>query len=287
MARSRAVHGAILRVENGEGDLAWTGAAGNLRPDQPYFIASVTKMYATVVVLRLRDERRLGLDDPIHRHPPADLIRGLHVRNGVDRTDQITIKHLISNTSGLTDDVFGKGPDGRKASDALLARQDEAWPLERIVERVRTLSPRFPPGQPGKVRYSDTNDELLGRIIETVTGKPIAEAVQECIFDELDLRYIASVTAEGGIVSTSADTMRFVEAFFTARFFPPETVETLKEWNRIHFPGQVDFGIGLEKQQRRDRAALAFRLIGRTAAASSESTRTPRRASSSWGAAPA
>jgi len=54
--------------------------------------------------------------------------------------------------------------------------------------------------------------------------------------------------AEGGIVSTAADTMRFVRAIFTGRFFPPETVETLKEWNRIHVPGQFDFGIGLEKQ---------------------------------------
>lgn len=98
-------------------------------------------------------------------------------------------------------------------------------------------------------------------------------------------RYIASVTAEGGIVSTASDTMRFVEACFTGRAFPLETVGMLMAWNRIRFPGQV--GIGLEKRQRRDRAALAFRLIGRTAAASSESTRTPRRASCSWDAAPA
>jgi D-alanyl-D-alanine carboxypeptidase len=75
-------------------------------------------------------------------------------------------RHLISNTSGVTDYFFGKGPDGRKASDALLRGQDQAWPLERIVERVRTLRPRFRPGQPGKVHYSDTNFELLGRILE-------------------------------------------------------------------------------------------------------------------------
>lgn len=79
------MHGAILRVENGEGDLAWAGAAGNLRPDPSSFI----------------------------------------------------VKHLISNTSGMSDDFFGMRPAGRKASDALLAGQDEAWPLERIDERVR------------------------------------------------------------------------------------------------------------------------------------------------------
>ena len=61
-------------------------------------------------------------------------------------------------------------------------------------------------------------------------------------------RYIASVTAEGGIISTTADTMRFTKAFFTGHFFPPETINELKRWNRIFFPGQFDFGIGLEKQ---------------------------------------
>jgi D-alanyl-D-alanine carboxypeptidase len=275
MTRSRAVHGAILCVESGDGSLNWRGASGNLSGDQRYFIASVTKMYVTVVVLRLRQEGRIGLDDPIGRHLPSELLRGLHVTNGVDRTHEITVRHLISNTSGLTDYFFGKGPDGQRSADLLLAGQDEAWPLERIVERVRTLKPRFAPGQPGKVHYSDTNYELLGRIIETITGQPIADVFRERIFDELGLRdtyaftdpddatpapmyykdaplhvprYIASITAEGGIVSTAAEVMTFLKAFFTGRFFPRDTIAELKRWNRIYFPGQFDFGIGLEKQ---------------------------------------
>ncbi len=275
MAKGRAVHGAILRVENGDAALAYEGSAGNLNVGQRYFIASVTKLYVTVVVLRLRSEGHLALEEPFERYLPPELTRGLHVIDGVDRTSEITIRHLISNTSGITDYFFGKGPDGRNAGDALLRGHDEAWPLERIVERVRTLRPRFRPGQPGKVHYSDTNYELLGRIIETVTGKPIATVFEELIFEELGLRdtyafsdpadttpapmyykdqplhvprYIASVTAEGGLVSTAAEVMRFVKAFFSGRFFPRETVEELKAWNRIYFPGQFDFGIGLEKQ---------------------------------------
>jgi CubicO group peptidase (beta-lactamase class C family) len=275
MARSRAVHGAILCVESGDGSLAWRGAAGNLQADQRYFIASVTKMYVTVVVLRLRQEGRIDLDDPIGRHLPADLIRGLHVMDGVDRTAEITVRQLISNTSGITDYFFGKGPDGERSADALLGGKDEAWPLERIVERVRTLKPRFLPGQRGKVHYSDTNYELLGHIIEAITGQQVGEVFREFIFDELGLRdtyafadpeddtpapmfykdkpvhvprYIASITPEGGIVSTAPEVMTFLKAFFTGRFFPRETVQELKQWNRIYFPGQFDFGIGLEKQ---------------------------------------
>jgi D-alanyl-D-alanine carboxypeptidase len=275
MAKSRAVHGAILRVESGDAVLAWEGAAGNLDVGRRYFIASVTKLYVTAVVLQLRNEGLLALDDPFERYLPHALTRGLHVMDGVDRTSEITVRHLISNTSGVTDYFFGKGPDGRKASDALLRGQDQAWPLERIVERVRTLRPRFRPGQPGKVHYSDTNFELLGRILENVTGKPIAAVFEERIVAELGLsdtyafsdltdstpaplyyqdqplhvpRYLASITAEGGLVSTAAEVMTFLKAFFGGRFFPRETVEELKAWNRIYFPGQFDFGIGLEKQ---------------------------------------
>lgn len=275
MVRSRAVHGAILCVESGDGSLSWCGAAGNLQAGQRYFIASVTKMYVTVVVLRLRQEGRIDLDDPIGRHLPADLIRGLHVMGGVDRTADITVRQLISNTSGITDYFFGKGPDGKRSADALLGGKDEAWPVERIVERVRTLKPRFLPGQRGKVHYSDTNYELLGQIVEALTGQPIGEVFREFIFDELGLRdtyafadpedatpapmfykdepvhvprYLASITAEGGIVSTAPEVMTFLKAFFTGRFFPRETVQELKQWNRIYFPGQFDFGIGLEKQ---------------------------------------
>ncbi len=275
MVRGRAVHGAILRVENGDGTFSWTGAGGNLSAGDRYFIASVTKMYVTVVVLRLCADRRLSLDHKISRYLPVELTSGLHVMDGIDRTPEITVKHLITNTSGITDYFFGKGSDGKDASAALLRGEDEPWPLERIVERVRTLKPRFLPGQPGKVHYSDTNYELLGRIIETVTEKSIGRVFQEMIFSELDLRetyaycdpndttpvpmyyrvkplrlprYIASITAEGGIVSTAEETMTFLKAFFQGRFFPPDTIDELKQWNRIYFPGQFDYGIGLERQ---------------------------------------
>lgn len=277
MTRARAVHGAILCVESGDGRLAWRGAAGNLAPDARYFIASVTKMVVTAVVLQLRAQGRIDLDDPLASHLTADLIRGLHVTNGVDRTGALTVRHLISNTSGLTDYFFGKGPDGRRSGDLLLAGHDEPWPLERVLERARTLRPRFAPGQRGKVHYSDTNYALLGRILENVTGRSVAEAFHDMVFAPLGLRdtyafadpedatpapapmmyrdaavhvprYLASIPAEGGVVSTATDVMTFLKAFFGGRFFPRDTIAELQCWNRIYFPGQFDFGIGLERQ---------------------------------------
>ena len=274
MVKNRSVFGAILRVENGDGSVSYTGAAGGLNEEDRYFIASVTKLYVTAVILRLRAEGRLGLEDRIHTYFPGELLRGLHVLKGVDRTAEITVAHLLSNTSGLPDYFSGKGADGSSAAADLLSGNDEAWPLERILETVRTMKPRFRPGQKGKASYSDTNYELLGAIVEEVTGESIGEVFRTLIFDALDLRntyafqdpedstpvpmyyrskqvhlprYIASVTAEGGIVSTAEETMVFLKAFFAGRFFPKEDLDTLKRWRFILSPGQFYYGIGLEK----------------------------------------
>ena len=274
MTKNRNVYGAILFVENGDGSISWSGAAGDLNREDRYFIASVTKLCITTMILMLRNEGKLNLDDNITQNFPDGYLDGLHVLKGTDYTDQITIRHLLSNTSGIPDYFSGKQSDGKKAADDLFGGKDEPWPLERTLEHVKKITPNFRPGQKGKARYSDTNFQLLGRIIEKVTGKDLADVFKGRIFDELDLtntyayrdvndntpvqmyyknkklhlpNYIASVTAEGGVVSTAMELMIFLKAFFNGRFFPKEDLEELKKWNLIWFPGQFYFGIGLEK----------------------------------------
>jgi D-alanyl-D-alanine carboxypeptidase len=147
--------------------------------------------------------------------------------------------------------------------------------LTKQFNAVKKLKPKFPPGKKGKASYSDTNYQILGKIIESVTGKNISEVFREYIFDPLHLKetyvytdqadqspvpfyyktkklwlpeYMTSVSAEGGIVSTAAECMIFLKAFFQGDFFPAETLEHLKQWNLIlPPPGLFFYGIGLEK----------------------------------------
>ena len=51
------IFGAVLCVENGDNSLSLLDGSGNLTIDQPYFIASVTKLYVTAVLLKLRSEK--------------------------------------------------------------------------------------------------------------------------------------------------------------------------------------------------------------------------------------
>jgi D-alanyl-D-alanine carboxypeptidase len=275
MVDGKRIFSAVLCVESGDNSLSWTGAAGQMQADSPYMIASVTKLYVTAVVMRLIEERRIDLDEKLSAYLVEDYCKGIHVLNGQDHSGEITVKHLISNTSGLPDYFFHKQPNGRTVADDLMEGNDAAWPLDKTIRLVRDLKPKFRPGKRGKASYSDTNYQLLGKIIENITGKSIGEVFHQFIFSELKLdntyaytdtsdtspspfyyksrrlwlpEYMASVTVEGGIVSTAEEVMRFTREFFRGRFFPKEKIKDLKKWNLIlPPPGMFYFGIGLEK----------------------------------------
>jgi D-alanyl-D-alanine carboxypeptidase len=275
MVDNKRIFSAVLCVENSDKSISWTGAAGNMQQDSKFFIASVTKLYVTAITMRLVDENRIELNERISKYLPKDICAGLHVLNGVDYSNQITIKHLISNTSGLPDYFFHKQPNGKTVADELMEGSDESWLLDRTIGLIKNLKPNFKPGTKGKASYSDSNYQLLGRIIENVTGKNIGEVFNDYLFSQLNLlntyayndindnspvpfyykskqlwlpKYMASITAEGGIVSTANEVMIFLKEFFKGRFFPKERINELKQWNLIlPPPGMFYFGIGLEK----------------------------------------
>jgi len=274
MCRSRHVHGAVLAVHHAPSGESLVAAAGNLRPDSRFFAASVTKLIVTMVVMRLVEQGRIALDDPMALYLPADLIAGLHVMKGVERTNDITIRHLISSQTGMRDYFSLKGPDGRTNMAALMAGEDSAWPLERTLDAVRGVPALFAPGAEGKVNYSDTNYQLMGRILETVTGKSLPVLFADEIFAPLGLsdtyiyadpgddrpahihagpktvhlpRYMASISAEGGMVSTGADLLVIGRAFFEGRFFDIDRLLAEQNWRMMFWPGQFSFGLGLEK----------------------------------------
>lgn len=275
MVDDRQIFSVAKCIENGTNSFSWSGAAGDMKADSRFFIASVTKLYITAVVLRLIEEGLLKLDDKISKYLPSSYCDKLHVYKGVDYSEELTVCHLISNTSGLPDYFFCKQENGRTAADELLDGHDAPWPLDKTIPHVKKLRPGFKPGQKGKATYSDTNYQLLGRIIEIVTGKPIGIVFQDNIFSPLNLKntyiysdvnddtpvpfyykskqlwlpeYITSISPEGGIVSTVKEVMVFLKAFFNGTFFPIERINELKKWNlMLPPPGFFYYGVGLEK----------------------------------------
>src|SRR5690606_36227781 len=93
--------------------LIWQWASGNLSIDQPYFIASTTKLFTTAIILKLRSEKKLSLNDKIGNYIDKSILSGLHIYKGKDYSQELTIKHLLSHTSGLPDYFQGKGTSGK------------------------------------------------------------------------------------------------------------------------------------------------------------------------------
>lgn len=139
MVDNKSVFSVAMKVESGDTSLSWSGAAGNMQVEDKYFIASVTKLYITVLVMKLVDAGNILLEDKISKYLPSELSSKLHVFKGVDYSDQLTIKHLITNTSGIPDYFFHKQENGRTVADDLLKGKDGAWPLERTIGLIKGL----------------------------------------------------------------------------------------------------------------------------------------------------
>jgi len=197
MMSQKMIHSALVAVEKMDGSFRWVGTAGDaqldgspLLPDTPIFIASVTKLYIASTILKLHERGQVGLDQPISTYLPQALIGGMHRLDGVDYTEQVTVRHLLGHSSGLPEYLEDKPKGGRTFVDRIL-EQDFVFTIEDILDAVRDLPPHFPP-QPynepqQKVRYCDTNYQLLIAIIKALTGGSLHAAFTDLLYQPLGL----------------------------------------------------------------------------------------------------
>lgn len=256
------------------GTLFWQGASGDLTTDKPYFIASTTKLFTTAIILKLQSEGKLHLEDKINKIIDKSILTELHIYKGKEYSNELTIKHLLSHTSGLPDYFQGKGTNGKSLENEILEGNDQFWTFEQSIERTKKMHTHFAPGTDGKATYSDSNFQLLGKIIECITHKTYSENCIEFIIKPLDLsktylyqntadnnpktlyyrskklnipKAMTSFGADGGMVSTSRDMLVFIEAFFKGQLFPASYINEIQQWKKIFFPLQSGIGIHLFK----------------------------------------
>jgi CubicO group peptidase (beta-lactamase class C family) len=159
-----------------------------MSPDIPYFIASVDKLYTATATMKLVEQGRIHLDTRISEHLPQELTERIHVGEGVDYSDQITVAHLLSHTSGLADYLEDRPRGGKSLIELLLeGGEDRELSIATAMSVVRDdLKPHFPPQDPeserSKVRYSDTNYLLLIAMIEALYQRQLHEVFSEHIF---------------------------------------------------------------------------------------------------------
>jgi len=244
--------GLALRME--ALDFVWAQARGTgADPAQTLRIASITKTFVAAAALRLVDQGRLGLDDPIGPLLPAALADALRA-DGYDLS-RITVRMLLNHTAGLFD--YAEHPDFQTR---VMNDPGHIWTREeQVVFATAHGDPLAAPGE--RFAYSDTGYILLGAVIETITARPMAAAVRDLLdFDRLALAHTWFETLEpaprnapgrarqfvealnvqaihasadlfggGGLISTQEDLARFFRALFGADILRAETRATMMQ----------------------------------------------------------
>lgn len=207
-------------------------------PRTVYHMASVSKQFTAFAVLLLAAEGKLALDDDVRKFIPE-----LH-----DFGKTITLRHLLTHTSGLRDQWDLWMMSGGRMDDVI--RQSD---LLRLIVRQRELN--FEPGT--EYLYSNTGYMLAATVVERVTGQPFREWMQQHVFTPLDMRatqiyddherlvpgraYSYANASEGGYRKA---VLSYANAGATSLF---TTAEDLAKWLRNFHTHQVG-GVGVWEQ---------------------------------------
>ncbi len=143
--------------------------------DSVFQIGSITKVWTATAVMRLVDEDLLDLDSPV-----AEILPGLKLADPFV-TRKLTMRHLLTHTSGIDGDVFtdtGRGDDC----------------LERYVAGLATAAQNHPLG--ATFSYCNSGFCLAGRVIEKVTGTTWDNALHDRLFTPLGLTHTGTLPEE-------------------------------------------------------------------------------------------
>jgi D-alanyl-D-alanine carboxypeptidase len=239
-------------------------------------VGSVTKQFTAAAVLRLVDQGKVSLDDPLVKYFPD-----------FPRASEVAIRHLLSHTSGISSYTNPAIAANRKESPR------REWTTEQLIKHIAALEPgyEFDPGTGWS--YSNSGYILLGAIIEKVSGKSYREFLKAELFDPLELLdtavddyalivpnrargYEPSKTAPAGFVngdfislsaagpagamrSTATDLLKWHAALFGGRVLKPATLALMTAPTRLKdgrlsslgrappawVPPTTEYGLGL------------------------------------------
>jgi CubicO group peptidase (beta-lactamase class C family) len=260
LARQREgrVPGLLAAVARG-GELLWwegigTAEVGTDRapgPDDQFLIASITKTFTAAMVMQLRDEGRLGLDDRIGDHLP-------------DVSHPTTLRQGLAHVSGLQREPVGDVWDTLVQPD-----EDELLKNFAAIERVGRPHDRW--------HYSNIGYAVLGRLVATLDGRAWEESLRSRLLDPLGLTRTTvgfdggpqaqgyfvppfhdvprpeplvqtrAMTPCGGLASTARDLARW-SAFLAdpdPAVLSPDTVEEMTQPQVLMDPDRWNAGMGL------------------------------------------
>ena len=274
-----------VSVKSAAGEQAYESGEP-VRADSTFEIGSQTKMMTSVVVLQLADAGLIDLDARLADYlPPSET-------DGIANADTATVRQLLQNRSGIPDFDTVLGDSGNPIYIERLIK-DPTLPIgpDTLLDIVQDQPAAFEPGS--EYQYSNTNFLLLSQLIETVTGNPLAEEMDNRIFtpagmadtafkgdgeDPARLRSYADlgtgklvdvsdvpldVSGSGGAVSTTSDMVRFLDALLVSKsLLSPEMLAQMTDFDPFFQTPDgsniVSFGLGLTSAQLYGQTFIGF-----------------------------
>ncbi|RZA32662.1 MAG: serine hydrolase [Lysobacteraceae bacterium] len=200
-----------------------------LSPDQVFRLGSITKQFAAAGVLKLAEDGKLSLDDPLTRFVP-----------GYPGGDKVTVRMLLNHTSGIRSytDMPGvmEGPIQKTVTTA------------QLIDTFKAEKPDFAPGQGW--HYNNSGYVLVGAVIEAASGMPWHAYLKQSLFDPLGLRHTGYGDESLGLIPghvtgyTLAND-KWAAAQYLSMSQPHaagalvSTVDDLLRWNRALHEGKV------------------------------------------------
>ncbi len=220
-----------------------------------YEIGSLTKQFTAVLILKLLQDGKLSLDDPLSKYVASYPSAG-----------HVTLRQLLNQVSGIPD--YTQQPD-------FFSYVEQSLTPAQIVAKVSSLPLDFSAGS--KWEYSNTNYVLLGMVIEKITGRPYAEVLQTRLLDPLHLIATSytdpgaasadrafgyswynnySILARpssmnipfsaGAMSSNVADLIAWDSALFSDRIIPPDLTKLMMTPGSLTDGTPTDYGFGLQ-----------------------------------------
>lgn len=243
--------------------------------NQPFHIASVGKIFTSVLILQLVESGKIKLETPVVKILSSDVLKDLFTFNGFDYSEKVTVEHLLSHRSGIADYFESMDKNDKSLLEEIQKNPDKFWTPKEILEFTR-LNKKAIAKPDEKYFYSDTGYILLGLIIEKITNKSFEKNLQEKIFTPLGMKnsymYLRSepidksklaalstmmlgeknvtnyksVSADwagGGIISTTQDLLLFQQALIQGKLVSIPTYNSMLGKNK--FMDGIYYGKGL------------------------------------------
>ncbi|MBL4582826.1 MAG: beta-lactamase family protein [Gammaproteobacteria bacterium] len=168
---------------------------------QRYHAASISKLFTAIVIMQLRDEGKLNLDDTLGVYLPEF------------ETSKVQIQHLLTHTSSIRD---RQRANGRTS-------------VAEVDEYIQKLANRRSRNPGERWRYADANFNLLGRIIETLSGATFADVMKERLLEPLqmfDSSFDISLTPEDAKIVAYSKRERAYNHPWDLAFLPSSGLQT-------------------------------------------------------------